>query len=59
MASTMHAAAVEQLGQPLMLRRAAIPSPGAGQNLVKTEACGRLERLDAPSPVVIDLAGGA
>ena len=40
MATTMHAAVVEQFGQPLMLREWAIPSPGAGQILVKTEACG-------------------
>ena len=40
MANTMHAAVVEQLGQPLMLREIAIPLPGPGQILVKTEACG-------------------
>jgi propanol-preferring alcohol dehydrogenase len=36
----MHAAVVEQFGKPLVLRELDIPSPGAGQILVKTEACG-------------------
>ena len=36
----MHAAVVEQFGKPLMVREVAIPSPGPGQILVKTEACG-------------------
>jgi alcohol dehydrogenase, propanol-preferring len=36
----MHAAVVEQFGKPLALRELDIPSPGAGQILVKTEACG-------------------
>jgi len=36
----MHAAVVEQLGQPLILREMPVPSPGPGQILVKTEACG-------------------
>ena len=36
----MHAAVVEQFGQPLQLREREIPSPGAQQVLVKTEACG-------------------
>ncbi len=40
MAKTMHAAVVEQLGQPLVLREMPVPSPGPGQILVKTEACG-------------------
>ena len=40
MAKTMHAAVVEQFGQPLVLRETAIPSPGPGQILVRTEACG-------------------
>ena len=40
MAKTMHAAVVEQFGQPLVLREIAIPLPGPGQILVKTEACG-------------------
>ena len=40
MANTMHAAVVEQLGQSLVLREMPIPSPGPGQILVKTEACG-------------------
>ena len=40
MANTMHAAVVEQFGKPLMVREVAIPSPGPGQILVKTEACG-------------------
>ncbi|MEO8704213.1 MAG: zinc-dependent alcohol dehydrogenase [Kofleriaceae bacterium] len=40
MKNTMHAAVVEQLGQPLVLREIELPSPGAGQILVKTEACG-------------------
>ena len=40
MARTMHAAVVEQFGKPLVLREVAIPTPGPGQILVKTEACG-------------------
>jgi len=36
----MHAAVVEQFGKPLALQEWDIPSPGAGQILVKTEACG-------------------
>lgn len=40
MTSTMKAAVVEQFGQPLMLREWDIPTPGPGQILVKTEACG-------------------
>jgi propanol-preferring alcohol dehydrogenase len=36
----MHAAVVEQFGKPLVLREWDIPSPQAGQILVKTEACG-------------------
>ena len=40
MARTMHAAVVEQFGNPLVLREWDIASPGAGQILVKTEACG-------------------
>jgi len=40
MTSTMKAAVVEQFGQPLMLREWDIPTPGSGQILVKTEACG-------------------
>jgi propanol-preferring alcohol dehydrogenase len=40
MTSTMKAAVVEQFGEPLMLRDWDIPTPGPGQILVKTEACG-------------------
>jgi len=40
MTNTMHAAVVEQFGQPLALRELDIPVPGPGQILVKTEACG-------------------
>jgi propanol-preferring alcohol dehydrogenase len=36
----MHAAVVEQFGKPLMFRELDIPTPGPGQILVKTEACG-------------------
>ena len=36
----MQAAQVERFGQPLVLRELDIPTPGAGQILVKTEACG-------------------
>ena len=38
--TTMKAAVVEQLGQPLVLREVPVPVPGPGQILVKTEACG-------------------
>ena len=38
--TTMHAAVVEHLGKPLVLKEVDIPSPGPGQILVKTEACG-------------------
>jgi len=36
----MHAAVVEQFGKPLVLREWDIPTPGVGQIVVKTEACG-------------------
>ena len=36
----MKAAVVEALGTPLVLREWDTPTPGAGQILVKTEACG-------------------
>jgi propanol-preferring alcohol dehydrogenase len=36
----MHAAVVEQFGKPLKLQEHDIPTPGPGQILVKTEACG-------------------
>jgi len=37
---TMHAAVVEEFGQPLVLREWEIPTAGPGQIVVKTEACG-------------------
>ncbi len=40
MNNTMQAAVVEQFGQPLVLKACPIPTPGPGQILVKTEACG-------------------
>ncbi len=40
MAGKMQAAVVEAFGQPLVLKEVDIPTPGAGQILVKTEACG-------------------
>jgi len=40
MKNTMQAAVVEAFGQPLVLREWAVPTVGAGQILVKTEACG-------------------
>ena len=40
MAGKMQAAVVEQFGKLLAFREWDIPSPGAGQILVKTEACG-------------------
>ncbi|HXC43468.1 MAG TPA: alcohol dehydrogenase catalytic domain-containing protein, partial [Candidatus Dormibacteraeota bacterium] len=40
MAPKMHAAVVEQFGKPLSLLELDVPSPGEGQILVKTEACG-------------------
>jgi len=40
MTRKMHAAVVEQFGRPLVLQEWDIPSPGSGQILVKTEACG-------------------
>jgi alcohol dehydrogenase, propanol-preferring len=40
MTRTMHAAIVEQFGKPLIFRELDIPTPGTGQILVKTEACG-------------------
>ena len=40
MTHKMHAAVVEQFGKPLALLEWDVPSPGAGQILVKTEACG-------------------
>lgn len=40
MTNKMHAAVVEQFGQPLVLRDWDMPRPGPGQIVVKTEACG-------------------
>ena len=40
MSTNMHAAFVEQFGKPLVLRETALPTPGHGQIVVKTEACG-------------------
>ena len=40
MARTMQAAVVEAFGKPLAMREWDIPTPGPGQILVKTEACG-------------------
>ena len=36
----MQAAVVETFGSPLVIRELEIPTPGTGQVLVKTEACG-------------------
>lgn len=40
MTQKMQAAQVEAFGQPLVLKEIDIPTPGPGQILVKTEACG-------------------
>jgi alcohol dehydrogenase, propanol-preferring len=40
MSNKMQAAFVEQFGKPLVLRETDIPSPAAGQIVIKTEACG-------------------
>src|SRR5271170_4631231 len=40
MTRKMQAAVVEQFGKPLVLRELDVPSPKAGEILVKTEACG-------------------
>ncbi|MDB4993088.1 MAG: alcohol dehydrogenase [Myxococcaceae bacterium] len=40
MTNRMRAAVVEQFGKPLVLRELDVPTPGPGQILVKTEACG-------------------
>ena len=40
MPSTMKAAVVEAFGKPLVLREWDVPTPGPGQILVRTEACG-------------------
>jgi len=40
MANTMQAAVVEAFGAPLAMQEWAIPVPGVGEILVKTEACG-------------------
>ena len=40
MTRKMQAARVEQFGQPLVMRELDVPTPGPGQILVKTEACG-------------------
>jgi propanol-preferring alcohol dehydrogenase len=40
MAHKMQAAVVEQFGKPMVIRELDIPTPGPGQILVKTEACG-------------------
>src|SRR5450631_2790738 len=40
MTRKMQAAQVEQFGRPLVLKELDVPTPGPGQILVKTEACG-------------------
>jgi propanol-preferring alcohol dehydrogenase len=40
MSNKMKAAVVEQFGKPLVLREWDIPTPGPGQIVLKTEACG-------------------
>jgi propanol-preferring alcohol dehydrogenase len=40
MTGKMHTATVEHFGKPLVLKEWDIPTPGPGQILVKTEACG-------------------
>jgi propanol-preferring alcohol dehydrogenase len=40
MKTTMQAAVVVRFGEPLELRECEVPTPGPGQILVKTEACG-------------------
>jgi propanol-preferring alcohol dehydrogenase len=40
MATKMHAAIVEEFGKPLVLRELEIPTPKAGEILLRTEACG-------------------
>jgi alcohol dehydrogenase, propanol-preferring len=40
MTATMNAAVVKQFGSPLVLEEWDIPTPGADQILIKTEACG-------------------
>ena len=50
MPRTMHAAIVEQFGKPLIFRELDIPTPGPGQILVKTEACGSVTRISTPRP---------
>lgn len=40
MATTMHAAVVTGFGKPLAFQEWPVPTPGPGQILVKTEACG-------------------
>ncbi|WP_144156248.1 zinc-dependent alcohol dehydrogenase [Paraburkholderia sp. BCC1885] len=40
MKTQMQAAVVEEFGKPLVLKELDIPTPGPGQILVKTEACG-------------------
>ncbi len=40
MSKTMKAAVVRAFGQPLQIEEVAVPTPGAGQILVKIEACG-------------------
>ena len=40
MVQKMQAAVVERFGKPLVLTEVDVPTPGPGQILVKTEACG-------------------
>ncbi len=40
MSRKMHTAVVEEFGKPLVLREWDVPTPGPGQILVRTEACG-------------------
>ena len=42
MNSTMKAAVVREFGKPLVIEEVSVPRPGAGEVLVKIEACGGL-----------------
>ncbi len=40
MQSTMKAAVVREFGKPLVIEEVSVPRPGAGEVLVRIEACG-------------------
>lgn len=56
MNSTMKAAVVREFGKPLVIEEVSVPRPGAGEVLVKIEACGGLHTTAGEPLLHIDFA---